>query len=135
MILCPIDRGDYVCVLESITKEQEDNIENKGIFVFENNGYKKDIPIEQIYFYGDIDLNNEEDIKIIKSKNLVDVECKTSMIPVDFDYNTGYGKIEHNIPKIYPTIDSVKWFKYVHCRLGKPKYVIAYKINKKLLHI
>lgn len=120
--------GDY-SILRSINEEEENDIDENDVFVFFNGDIRYSIPKKDIYFYGEIDVDNPSDIDIIKKYKLVDLDMVHSWVPSQFDYKTATGSLK----KSYPTCDPVLWFKYCHCRIGKPKRVIAYKINEKLL--
>lgn len=132
MILCPINRENSY-VLESINDEQEKELDDNGGFIFIKGAINVKIGKQDIRFYGNVDINNKDDVEALKKHNLVDTNLIHSWMPAEFDYETGTGKVENRIPKIAPTIDPVRWFKYVHCRLGKPEKVVAYRIKNVFL--
>lgn len=123
------DKRSHVIVLEPITEEQEKDIELYDYFSINREGNSIKIKTNNIYFYGEIDVNNEDDCDIIIKKHLVDTNLIHSWIPTNFNYNTGFA----NTKKWYPTTNALDWFKYCHCRIGKPKRIIAYKINSSQL--
>lgn len=130
IVLCPIDRGkEYSYVLQGITEEQEEAIDGDGNYIFTNGSLNVKIEKRDIVFYGEIDIHNPEDVDIIKKASLVDHNMVHSWVPSNLNYDTGTVVFEGRVPKSYPTCDPVVWFKYCHCRIGKPKRVIAYKLK------
>lgn len=118
-------RGDTVVLLEPLTIEDETIIDETEVY---QSNCSVNIPKKDIYFYGEVDPTCIVDQDIIARKHLVDDNVAQSWVPTNFDYKTGFGDKQGA-----PTNDSVKWFKYCHCRIGKPKRVIAYKIPVKML--
>lgn len=110
----------YPIAMKAITQKQEDKID-------------KISDKRNIYFYGDINLNNPDDIKIIKDYNFVS-QREGSILYTKFDYETGiftlvpqFNGVEfEQVVKWGLCHDPVLWFKYQHCLLGKPNKVIVY---------
>lgn len=116
-------------ILEPITKEEEQAIDDTKVYSkLKNKNELINIKEDDIYFYGEIDINKEEDAAIIMKYRIVDRDLIHSWVPTNFNYKTGYG-----LTTKAPTTNSLLWFKYCHCRIGKPKYIICYKIKYKLL--
>lgn len=116
--------------MKAIDSVQEKTIDRRGYINIEG----QTVTRAQIYAYGEIDVNNESHVRIIHDLNLVDSPDGSNMHG-NFKYNEG---IAHPIEVIdgliireqyvfYPTHNPVDWFKYQHCKLGKPKRVIIYK--------
>lgn len=118
--------GDCV-MLRPITKEQEKEIDETEVYKLTHDGHEISITKVNILFYGEINLNNKEDVDIIRRKNLIDENLRYSQVPHDFDYKLGVGDRQQA-----PTNDPIQWFKFVHTRLGKPRRVIAYRIKENL---
>lgn len=136
MMLCRIKElktKPIPVVMEKINEQQEEDIEGykdkRGEIAFAcENGTI--IPAKDIYLYGEVDFENEEDISLIKKFNLID-ESDGCQIHSNFDYDKGTAETIENIIKTYPTWNAVEWFKYCHCLIGKPKRIIVYKISDK----
>lgn len=115
-------------MLERITEEEEQFIDDNNYFVRRKGNKDIEIPKYDIMFYGTVDLNDENDIALISKKNLVDKDLCHSWVPSNFNYKFGTG-LAHSCA---PTADPVLWFKYCHVLIGKPQRVIAYKIKETL---
>lgn len=125
------DRGkpnNEVVMLESITKEEEQYIDDNNQWIRTKGG--KDIIINKrnILFYGEINVNDENDVNLICKKKLVDDNLLHSWVPSNFNYALGIGAVKYGAP----TNNPILWFKYCHVRIGKPKRVIAYRIKETL---
>lgn len=83
-----------------------------------------------IVLYGDININNKEDIKFIQQYKLLHLD-DVNFIPVGFDYKKGTASTIDGVIKTCPTFDSVKWFMYNYCLIGKPEKIVIYKISKR----
>ena len=116
-------RNGHTIMMEALTAEQEkhiDRLSNKS----------------DVFFYGDINLLNKEDIKIINDYNFV-YNNGLGLLYNGFDYDKGTFQLQpmHNgkdieyIVKWGPTIDAVEWFKYQHCLLGKPAKIVVYRFG------
>lgn len=135
VLLSRSDKRDYGVYMEAIDKETEINfdkqIRSKGTFVYKTiSGVA--INNSAVYLYGEINLNNEEDIKYLnKFKNAI-------LNPFDigtwyytsFDYNTGliiYNEDKKAYLGINFIVDHIAWFKQQYCKIGKPQRIIIYK--------
>ena len=85
-----------------------------------------------IFLYGEIDLNNNDDVQLLLNTDIItDNINNASNIPSDFDYETGdVYKNKDGIYKCHDTWNKIDWFKFNHCLLGKPKRIIIYRINR-----
>lgn len=118
-------KGDIVVFLAPLTVQEETIIDETEVY---QSNHDVNIHQKDIYFYGEVNPDCIVDQDIIKRKKLVDDNVAKSWIPSNFDYKTGLGD-----KKGAPTNDPVKWFKYCHCRIGKPRRVIAYKIPVRMI--
>lgn len=133
-ILCHINNfgTEEVYVMEPITQEQEDAIDNSfnqygEIRFVRNNG---DILKKQnIKLYGDVNLDSEEDLAAIEKYQFIDENWR-SFVYSNFDYERGVVGLIDGKFMYYPTKDPILWFKYNHCLIGKPDKIIIYKIPK-----
>ena len=123
-------------VMQAITEEEELAIDNAMDtedtirFVLEE---KYVIPGRDIFLYGHVDINNPDDVEIIKNAKIITEEINgAANVPSNFDYETGdvYSDKE-GIFRCHDTWDKVKWFKLNHLLIGKPERIIIYRINKK----
>lgn len=123
-MLCRIKepRGLMAVMMCSITKEQEEELDEKQSIVINNTT----VDIDRIYCYGQIDINNEEDRRYIERFNLVDQDTG-GIIYSDYDYETGIAPVIDNKTMIYSTFKPIKWFKYNHLLIGKPERIIVFK--------
>lgn len=116
--------------MKPITEEEENRIDKSKIYYgsirYDNNG--EIIKAEDIYLYGTVDFNSNEDLDFIERFNLVDE--RGNHIYSTFDYNKGCFTTINGIPKMYETWDAINWFKYCHCLIGKPERIIVFKDNK-----
>lgn len=127
-----------IVVLQVLTDDEERQIEKSekkygGIVFALDKKYK--INSDSIYLYGDIDLSNEEDIKILsRFRNKICNEYSAgNFIYSNIDYNTGNVTAEDNIFKGYDCMNWYKWFKYNYLLIGKPKKIIIYSIPKRYI--
>lgn len=116
---------DDCVVMRSITKEQEEELDNTESTTI--NGNK--ITRKSIYIYGEIDINNKSDIDTINNLRLLNEGDSGNTIPSNFDYDKGVVEYNDDI-KYYPTWNPLKWFKYIHCLIGKPKRIVVYQCSK-----
>jgi len=116
---------EEVSVMMPITEEQEKEIISSNKFV--NDDYE--INMDNIYAYGEINLNTQEDINAIKSFNLIDDGDTANIVYSNTNYETG--EVEYDkVPKYYSEWDILKWFKYNLCLIGNPKRIIIFKIRR-----
>lgn len=124
-ILCHTS-DSFPVFIEPITEEQEVRIDKSKIYYGEVRYIKDGLEIRQrdIYVYGEVDVNNDEDLDTIFKLNLIDEVG--AIIPSRFNYERGTVIAEGNVIKTYTTFDAIDWFLYNHCRIGKPKRIIVY---------
>lgn len=120
-------------IMESLSKKDEDNIEEliaHKRHIYFKNSVGGIVDESDILTYGEINLNNQNDLATIINLKLVNQDYG-NWIPSTFDYETATIKSVDNIVKQYPTFNPILNFKYCHCRLGKPKRVIIYNMVTK----
>lgn len=122
-ILARFNSGRFMecAIMDSITPEQEKRIDNTGTHTLSNG---VTISKQDIYFYGDIDVNNDFDKNLIYHKNLINED---SPIRSDFNYEKGCHYI-HDRLKESITNNPLIWFKYNYCLIGKPKKIVVFKL-------
>lgn len=131
ILLChskPFDIHSDAVILMKLDEKDETLIDAGEDYSLKSINNDITIKNKNILFYGEIDVNNKTDAEIIERKGCICSIYTQSLIPSNFNYNNGQGG-----KTFYPTCSPVDWFKYCHCRIGKPKRVIAFKINPKLL--
>lgn len=120
-------------VMESLSKEDEDNIEEliaHKRHIYFKNAFCGIVDETAILTYGEINITKQNDLNTIKDLNLINQDFG-NWVPSSFNYNNATVKTEEGVVKEYTTFDPVLNFKYCHCRLGKPKRVIIYNIMNK----
>ena len=126
-------KSDYL-VMEPLTEEQENQIDISGEvedeMYFIKDGHR--ISAKDIFLYGQIDINNQDDLLLLKEYPIITPEINgAANIPSNYDYETGYVYSDKDdIFKCHDTWDKINWFKFNHLLLGKPERVIIYRINK-----
>lgn len=122
-------------IMEPISKEQEELIDcNEELhgqtqFITKNNIR---IPSKDIFLYGEININNRDDLDLLKNSDIITKEVNMAAnIPSNFNYENGdvYSDSD-NIIKTHDTWNKIDWFKFNHCLIGKPERIIIYRINK-----
>ena len=126
-ILCRIKTlGNFIyTVMRPITEEQEKELDDMEKITIDGITIDKD----NIYCYGQFDINNEEDLNYIKKFNIINLEADNA-VHSNINYEYGTVAIEGNIAKTYSCYDVVKWFKYQYLLIGKPNRIIVYKCHK-----
>ena len=126
-ILCRIKTlGNFIyTVMRPITEEQEKELDDMEKITIDGITIDKD----NIYCYGQFDINNEEDLNYIKKFNIINLEADNA-VHSNINYEDGTVAIEGNIAKTYSCYDVVKWFKYQYLLIGKPNRIIVYKCHK-----
>lgn len=115
--------------MEGITEKQENDIE-RAVKYYGQILYKRIdgviVKAKDIILYGEINLDNEEDIRYIERFNLMNDESQ-NWIYTNLDYDTGIVEtIDRKLIGI-STIDPVEWFEYNYLLIGKPERIIIYK--------
>lgn len=118
--------GDYIyTVMQEITEQQEQEIDDLESVSLDGKVISKD----DIYCYGIIDINNEEDVRYLKKFNIINLDAENN-IHTGYNYEKGNVLIEGNIAKMSSTWNVIEWFKYNYVLIGKPKRIIIYKCRK-----
>lgn len=127
-------------VLQILTEEEENQIDTSMIkygrltYLLDN---KYKIDVKHIYLYGDINLNNKEDLFFLNkfSSIICDEYSPSNFIYSNLDYNTGIvsAEPERNQYIGYTCMNYKKWFEYNYLLIGKPKKIIIYDIPTKYI--
>lgn len=141
-VICRVDKmADKESVLVFIRPAKEKELEllstGKSISVHHD---ECNFLIDETYCYafGNVDLNNKEDIDLINSFKWTTNRYAGFAIPKNYDYDTNSGdtycSVVDNLykPATVETFDNVKLFKFAYAKIGKPKNVIIYGIKSKL---
>lgn len=126
-------------ILQVLTDEEEKQID-KSIVKYGELTYLLDNKIKvrakNIYLYGDINLDNQEDNKLLEKFNKIicDEYAISNFIYSNVDYKTGkvYSD-ERGIYLGYTCMNWNKWFNFNYLLLGKPKKIIIYSISKNII--
>lgn len=119
--------------MEAITEQQENRIDNSKTYYGNIRFERYDgaiVQAEDIYLYGELDFNNPEDVYNIEYFNLINPDGE--WIYSNIDYDKGNFTTIDGIAKQFQTWDALKWFKYCHILIGKPKRIIIYKRPKRM---
>lgn len=114
--------------MEPITEEQELLIDKSAKYYGAIQFERKDgviVAAKDIYLYGEVDFNNDDDLDLIERFKLIDEDG--NWIYSNFDYEKGNFTTIDGIAKDYPTWNLINWFKYCHVLIGKPQRIIVYK--------
>ena len=135
IVLCHSDNygRKLYTVMESLSKEDEDNIEEliaHRRHIYFKNAFGGIVDEASILTYGEINITKQNDLNTIRDLKLVNQDFG-NWVPSSFNYNDATVKTEEGVVKEYTTFDPILNFKYCHCRLGKPKRVIIYNIMNK----
>ena len=130
-MLCRINciKGKNIGVyMEAITEQEEKQIDSSvkrnGRLLFKHSNGKV-VEGKDIYLYGEVDFNNNDDISQIEKFNLTD--DNGNYMYSNFDYDNGTFTTINHVAKSFPTWDCVKWFMYCYCLIGKPQRIIVYR--------
>lgn len=115
-----------------ITKEEEDKIDNlkDETFVLERGNRIFKIKKRQIYGYGEIDFNKEEDAKLVEKFKFLDSYVYGVPFPSNYDYNTHTCLSPKKKPMWTETISPLDIVKYAHASLNKPQRVLIFNQDK-----
>lgn len=128
VIVAHFDKAQ-IAVMEAIDEKTEKNLDKLCSW---SNG-KEIIDKNKVFLYGEVNINNDEDRKVIKRVFPMSDGIAANQMRSGFDYESGIVSLVDNEFRWHPTVDHIKWFKYNHCLLGKPKRVIVYKTSLSML--
>ena len=130
--------NNNVLVMEALSEQDEFQIDQSAELNYEMYFMKQvkggliRIPAKDIFLYGEIDIDNKDDLNLLKKADIITQEVNyAASIPSNFNYETGdvYSDSE-NIIRVYDTWNKIDWFKFNYCLIGKPNRIIIYRINK-----
>lgn len=121
--------------MESITEKEEEIIDNSlKDYISPRFSLDENLILypSDIYLYGSIDLNDEHDVNLLLSKDIISENIlEAAIIDSNFNYEKGTITSDENDRFLYHnTWDKFNWFKYNYCLLGKPERIIIYKIKR-----
>ncbi len=126
--------GKFTIVMESITEKDEEKID-KSVIYYNEIRYVKDentiIRAKDIYLYGKVDFDNDDDLDFIEKFNLINSSIKdNNMMHANFNYDNGTCTTINGVIKTTSTWDAIEWFMYNYVLIGKPERIIVYKKHK-----
>lgn len=109
--------------MQPISKEQEKALDTKGSVTLTHDNVKFDVDESAIYCYGEVNINNSEDVDAIIKFNLV-----------ESDGNWVYSGIREDgtiikPPTFYDTINPIKVWLNAFILIGKPDRIIVYRLE------
>ena len=122
----------YIVYIKGITEKEEHTIDaNKAKYKVCNytTDDGKSVSGDDIYMYGEVNLNNKEDLELIDRFNLVSEDGVWAY--ANFDYEKGTVTTKDGVLQIKQIYDCLEWFKYCYCLIGKPERIIVYRIKGK----
>lgn len=137
IMLSRSDKKDYAVFMEAISEEIENNFDKqmnlKNKFVYKTISGKV-INNSNVYLYGQINLNNADDIKYLNKfkKALLNPYDTSNWYYSTFNYETGTIIYDENRRAFIGNnfvIDHIAWFKQQYCKIGKPDRIIIYKVQ------
>lgn len=127
--------ANNVLIMESLSEKDEKIIDTlmdveNGYFTVLNNIR---ISTKDIFLYGEININNPNDIKLLQKSDIITQEInQAANIPSNFDYDKGFVYSDKDgIYRCHDTWDKIDWFKFNHLLIGKPLRIIIYKVDKR----
>ncbi len=121
-------------ILVPITAKEEKSIDVNNRFTLNLNSGDYTIPMDNIYMYGDINPDNDDDLDMIFNQELIDSNEDTPcFVPSSFDYDKAEIIAIDNIVKRSPTWKPIKWFKWNYTLIGKPSKVVCCKVTTNIL--
>ena len=121
----------YMEPLSEKTEKSIDILSKKGIDGYFVNSHKENIPLRDIILYGDIDINNDEDRRLIRKSNILNDETGF-YAHSDFNYEEGVIYCKDDIVRKHQSWDKIKFFKEKHCLINKAPKIIIYKHRTKI---
>lgn len=122
------------CIMEVLSDKEEKTMDSLSETVGEARITRKGKTIrgKDIVLYGSVNLKSEKDVKAILDAHVIGEYG--SWLYSNFDYEKGcYTTKDNGISRQYYTCDVLKYFKFCHCLLGKPKKIIIYKVPNKFI--
>lgn len=117
----------HMTVMLPIDDKIEKKLDKKETFDIEWNGRKFRVMPRNVFAYGELNLNDEDDIELI-------YECKISIpddgiwIYSDYNYKTNTTKTKDGRILQYTSFDNYKIIRQAYGMLGCPKKIILFKV-------
>lgn len=142
-VVCSVDntnnKSRTLIILRKITEKQSEELSNGEVLLFNHGDKSYEVSKDECYAFGEINLNDEEDLNLINSFKWQNSSVIGHNYPVNYDYKThtgdsfeAYNKLTQSFvtrARFGETFDNVKLFKFAHACIGKPKNVVAYGIK------
>lgn len=119
------DKISSETIMRELTPELEEQCEDDNLSYVHLND-KVSINKNNIIVFGELDLNDPNDIESIKEYCYIPEDYDAHILS-NFNYKDGTYTTIDGIAKSYITYNPVLWFKYNHCLIGKPKKILIYK--------
>lgn len=117
-------------ILTHISEEDETFIDNMGkdsVLTLERGKRTFNVTPNQIYCYGEVDFNNNDDLVQIEHFNFITKELAGYRIPANYNYDTHSAKSPNKKSCLYTeTWSSSLLTKYAHGCLGKPDRILLF---------
>lgn len=113
----------YNIILSHITERQEQALIKGESIRMGNNT----ISNQEIYCYGKVDLDNDNDLNAIENIEINFNGIKGKIIPANYDFDNHMCTAINNLIGHSETYDILKIFKYGYGCIGKPERIIIYR--------
>lgn len=126
--------GTTRTVMIPITEKEEKRIDNIGdsIINFDRGSRSFSIKMKDIYCYGEINFNDEDDLTAIDNFHFLDYLTLSGIhIPSNYNYSTHSCKSNLKVPLSTETWTPSVVAKIAHGYLGKPQRVLLFKEHTK----
>lgn len=136
--ICRVSSSGKTCIdvfIRPINEKQAKDISDDKSIIVNHNGQNIELNNANCYATGKIDINDLNDIDIIKSFKWVNSRITGFFIPRNYDYENNSGDliIGNNNNKVNATVetfDNIKLFKFAYACIGKPEFVAIYGITR-----
>lgn len=120
-------------IMTYITDEDEKTLDAHNNLSLKRGNTIFKIPPENVYCYGNIDLNrNTEDYDVISTFNWLDhLSIRGICVPSNYDYKTHTCKSNLRVPRWYDTTKPEVVTQYCHGLLNKPEKIVIFRYERK----
>lgn len=117
----------HMTIMLPIDDKIEKKIDNKKTFNIQWNGHDYLVKPKNVFAYGEINLEDEDDIDIIYKCNIA-IPDDGIWVYSDYDYKTNTSKYRDGKLLQYTSYDNLKIFKQCYGMLGCPKSILLFKV-------
>lgn len=135
--ICRVVSSGKTCIdvfIRPITEKQAKDISDDKSIIVNHNGYNVELSNNNCYATGKINIDDPEDINIIKSFKWVNSRITGFFIPRNYNYEDNSGDLiienKNKINATVETFDNIKLFKFAYACIGKPEFVAIYGITR-----